>query len=99
MYILKNKKIKKALLLFGIMGYLSIVLCFVSGNRDPFIQFISETVSFISPPILYVYGIIYLIDSMTEKKTNMIASIILCVLATTIFLLFYGLAIIAILVG
>jgi len=96
---MKNKNYKNALLLFGLMGYLSIVLCFVSGNSDPFIKYITETVSVIFPPILYMWGIIYLINSMIEKKTNIIASIILCVLATILFLSFYGLAVIAILIG
>ncbi len=99
MSIMKNKNFKIALLLFGLMGCLSIVLCLVTGNSDPFIQYISYAILFSFPPILYLSGIFYLVYSMIRKKTNLIASIILFVVATIIFLLFYILAIVAVIIG
>ena len=97
MYIMKNKYFKKLLLLFGSMSGLSIILCQIVGSSlvgkgaypAPFIDFICS-ILLIFLPILYVWGIIYAINLMIEKKTNIIASIILCVLATIIIWSFYG---------
>ena len=95
--IMKNKNFKKSLLLFGAMSGLSIILCLIVGNSlvgngaypAAFIQFIAS-ILMIFLPIFYVWGIIYLINLMIQKKTHIIASIILCVLATIIIWSFYG---------
>ena len=95
---MKNKNFRIALLLFGLMSGLSIILCLVAGNDNPFIEFIS-IILICSPPILYISGIFKLISSMIEKETNIIVSILLGILATILFSLFYGFACFVILIG
>ena len=97
MYMLKNKNFKKSLLFFGTMSGLSIILCQIVGSSlvgngaypAPFIQFIAS-ILMIFLPIFYVWGVVYLIKLMSEKKTYISASIILCVIATIIIWSFYG---------
>lgn len=75
------------------------ILCFVTGNNDPFIECFSYVVLLLFPPILYLSGIFYLAYSIIKKEANIIISIILSIFATAIFLLFYILAIIAVIIG
>lgn len=96
---MKNKNLKKSLLLFGTMAYLCTILCYIAGNKTPFFEFICAVTLILSPPILYLWGIIHSISSMLEKKTNITVSIILCVFATIIFLGLYGLSTFLILIG
>ena len=94
---MKNKNFKKSLLLFGTMSGLSIILCQIVGSSlvgngaypTLFIQFI-VSILLLCLPIFYVWGVVYLIKLMSEKKTYISASIILCVLTTIVIWSFYG---------
>ena len=95
-----KKYFKIALLSFGAMSISSIIffLGVISGDKSFFIDFISSAIMICSP-ILYLSGFTLLIISMFEKEAKIIISIMLGILATIIFLFFYGFSVVLILIG